>query len=152
MSWVLNIRSFNGIPILGDVAKRAHKFARYCGGADPTPHISVEDNDFLIFLDTTIENLQALASYSKDYIDAITVKLGQEHSGQSLPDIFEQFALTPDVEGAQQWIREACHYLIIELVHRDEGVVTYLKDLIKSLEESRANLNESSKALDVERR
>ena len=79
----------------------------------------VEDDTFISCLETTIENLRALVLDSEQHTDAMTESLGNDFSGQSLPDILP---LTPDVEGAEQWIREASHYLIAKLAQRDEGV------------------------------
>lgn len=37
---------------------------------------------------------------------------------------------------------EACHYLMAELVHRDEGVIKYIRELIESLVDFETNLIE----------
>ncbi len=74
----------------------------------------------------------------------MTESLGNDFSGQSLPDVFARFSLTPDVEGAEQWIREACHNLTAGLVQRDEGVVKYLREQVFLLEKFKSNLLEAT--------
>lgn len=135
---------------LGKLAKECEKFAQLaCGGATVSPTVQVKDNDLIAFLETTIENLRAIVSYTKEYTDAIRESIGEDFSGESLADIFKRFSVTPDVEGASQWIREACNYILKELINRDEGAINYIRELIDSLVAFRANLIEMSDAMET---
>ena len=127
---------------IGEIARSTQEFARLACQNPPKPPLSISDDDFVAFLDTTVANLRALVQYGRQYMDAATESLGEDASGESLPEIFEKLAVTPDIEGAQQWMREACRYLVREMAYRDEGVIKYLEDLITGLGRLQKSLTE----------
>lgn len=108
VDWVRHRRvCSNDDDTLGQLAAETLHFTRMgYGGASSVP-LPVQDNDFIAFVDTTIENLRALETYGYEYIDAVTGSLGEDYTGRGLPEIFEGYAATPDIEGAQQWIKNS---------------------------------------------
>ena len=74
---------------LEKIATDTHYFIRLSYGGLSKTQLPVSDNDFVLFLEVTIGNLNTLLEYNTNYIDAVTESLGEKSSGVGLEEIFK---------------------------------------------------------------
>ena len=122
------------------LAKKSHSWVHLACGENSGPSPTVTDNDFIMFLDATINNLEALQAYGSEYLNARISSLRGPHSGLGLEQIAEKYADSPDIESAKEYLKEACRCLVMEMTHRDEGIVKHLAEQIQGLKTFRDSL------------
>ena len=121
------------------LAQKTHDWVRLACGEGNGASVTTDD-DFGMFLRSTIENMEALQAYGEEYMDATVSSLGDSYSGLGLEQIIQRYADTPDIESAQLCMKEVCRCLAMEMNHRDEGVIKHLAELIQELKAFRDGL------------
>ena len=161
VDWIRSFRTQQpkGLKAISDLAIQTHRWIKLI--CDPEPTLAAQpssfratedDNAFSILVDTEIKNLEAIKQYGRYHVDAALTSLGGEgiQSAEGLPEIFERFAATPDVEGAKQWITEAVPFMVKEMASKDQGIEQHIGKLIEMLRKVQASLSQEDTEDDEE--